>query len=300
VLSNSADPSHTVNLRERQYRPELTGRVRRLAAAVNKTIGENDALAISERRTTDAALEDYRIPETLDDGSLAATRAAFNRWLQEQAEQGVLEKMGRAEVTAGRHYTAKYVRSAETKGEAFATAQLEGAGIAIDAGEDVLPRAQRSQLLSRLFSRNYNELETLTGDITDDVRDTLTFGMLRGENPRDVGRQISKRVRKVGVHRAEMIARTETLRAHNETALDVYDHWFNDDRAVGYGIEGASSTPGKKMEHTTAGDNRVCAQCQALEGQQYTIQEVRNNRSDLLPPQATHPQCRCVLILINT
>lgn len=298
MISNSADPSHTVNLRERRYRPELTGRVRRLAAAVNKTIGENDALAISDRQTN-AALEDYRIPETLDDGSLAATRDAFNRWLQEQAEQGVLEKMGRAEVTAGRHYTAKYVRNAETKGEGFATAQLERAGIAIDAGEDVLPRPQRAQLLSRLFSRNYNQLETLTDDITDDVRDTLTFGMLRGENPRDVGREISRRVRKVGVHRAEMIARSETMRAANETALDVYSHWFDRDREVGYAIEGSNSQPGKKMEHTTAGDTRVCSQCQALEGQTYTIQQVKNNRSEYMPPTCTHPQCRCILTLVN-
>jgi hypothetical protein len=309
--SNDADPSGTYHLRERKYRPDLTGRVDRLAAAVNETLGENDVLgaADAEPLTTDmqaALAEGYEVPETLDTaGGLAATREAFNEWFRRQVRNGVLEPLDDAQVAAGRHYTAKYVRAAERKGESFARAELERAGVGIAAGDDTLSRPRRAQLLARLYGRNYGKLETLTEDMAADVRDELTFGLIRGENPRTVGRTISRRVRTLGRWRGELIARTETLRAHNETALDVYDEWFSADRSLGYGIEGSNSRPsnagtgaGKAMEHTTAGDSRVCSQCRALEGQTYPIRQVKNNRSELLPP--VHPQCRCVLVVVTT
>ena len=308
--SNDADPSGTYHLRERKYRPDITGRIRRLASAVNETLGENDVLGAADAEplsSTNAALaEGYEVPETLDEpGGLAARRAAFNEWLRGQLRKGVLEATGDGEVAAGRHYTGKYVRAAERKGETFARAELEKAGVAIGAGDDVLSRPRRAQLLARLYGRNYGQLESLTSDIGEDVRDELTFGLIRGENPRRVGRAISGRVRTLGTWRGELIARTETLRAHNETALNVYDEWFSSDRSLGYGIEGSNSRPenvgaaaGKKMQHTTAGDSRVCAQCRSLAGETYPIRQVKNNRSELLPPTGTHPGCRCVLVVV--
>jgi len=301
AYSTAADPSGTFHLRERQYRPDLTGRVYRLAAAVRETIGDNDALGIADLEpVTTAALADneYSVPETFD-GPLARRAEAFNTWLERQARRGFLETMDDGAVATGRHYTAKYVRSAESKGEGFARTQLNAAGVSLDAGEDLLQTPQRSQLLARLYGRNYQKLESLTDDMVEDVRSELTYGRLRGENPREVASTISGRVRGLGTWRSELIARTETLRAHNETALDVYSNWFGPDREVGFGVEGANSDPknAQKMEHTTAGDSRVCAECRALEGATYTIREVKANRSDLLPPTATHPQCRCTLIL---
>jgi len=306
--SNDADPSSTYHLRERKYRPDLTGRFYRLARAVNETLGENDVLGAADAEplsSTNAALaEGYEVPETLDEpGGLAARRAAFNEWLRRQLREGVLEVMDDGEVAAGRHYTGKYVRAAERKGETFARTELERAGAAVEAGEDVLSRPRRAQLLARLYGRNYGKLESLTADVADDVREELTFGLIRGENPRTVGRAISRRVRTLGSWRGELIARTETLRAHNETALNVYDEWFSSDRPLGYGIEGSNSRPsnagagaGQKMQHTTAGDSRVCPQCRSFEGKTYPIRQVKNNRSELLPP--LHPQCRCVLVLV--
>ena len=45
-------------------------------------------------------------------------------------------------------------------------------------------------------------------------------------------------------------------------------------------------------EWMTAGDQRVCARCQANEGHRFTIEQARN----MIP---LHPQCRCAWVPIS-
>ena len=70
--------------------------------------------------------------------------------------------------------------------------------------------------------------------------------------------------------RATLIARTETLRAHNEGRKVFY-------REVGV----------KKVKWLTAHDERTCPECAPLDGRVFKIDEAPG------PPR--HPGCRCAL-----
>jgi SPP1 gp7 family putative phage head morphogenesis protein len=85
-----------------------------------------------------------------------------------------------------------------------------------------------------------------------------------------LGRRIPSR------RRAEILARTETIRAHHAANMGEY-------RAAGaLGITVLA-------EHLTAGDDRVCPQCAPLQGKRYELDEAEY----MIP---VHPQCRCVAI----
>jgi SPP1 gp7 family putative phage head morphogenesis protein len=133
------------------------------------------------------------------------------------------------------------------------------------------------------FLSNY-QLQLL-GDVSTElassIHRTITQGVLSGKSipevARDIGRVVldpeafkkaGKTVFKTAQHRATLIARTETLRAHNEGRKVFY-------RQVGV----------TKVRWLIADDIRTCPACRALNGKVFGIDEVEG------PP--LHPACRC-------
>lgn len=125
----------------------------------------------------------------------------------------------------------------------------------------------------------------LLGDVsttlTNKIHTTIQAGILTGKSIRDVAREIGRVVpdkegfRTAGKtvfssanHRATLIARTETLRAHNEGRKTFYDQ-------VGV----------TKMEWITADDERTCPVCAPMNGKVYDI------KGGPIAPK--HPGCRC-------
>ena len=77
--------------------------------------------------------------------------------------------------------------------------------------------------------------------------------------------------------RAEMMARTEIIRAHHQATIQEYQNWA---------VEGVVI----KAEVSTAGDNRVCDQCDAVAaGGPYTLDVAMN----IIP---VHVSCRCIAL----
>ena len=85
-----------------------------------------------------------------------------------------------------------------------------------------------------------------------------------------LGRRVSSKTR------AQLIARTEVIRAH---------HLGNVQEMRNFEIPGVVI----KAELATAGDHRVCPECLALEGKVYSLDEIEG----LIP---VHPLCRCVAL----
>ena len=73
---------------------------------------------------------------------------------------------------------------------------------------------------------------------------------------------------KTAQRRATLIARTETLRAHNEGRMTFY-------REVGV----------EKVQWLTAADERTCSECAPLDGRVFRIVKA--------PMMPLHPACRC-------
>ncbi len=133
------------------------------------------------------------------------------------------------------------------------------------------------------FLANYQL--TLLGDVSAElaagIKRTVTQGILTGKSipevSRDIGsvitnkesfRKAGKTVFKTAQQRATLIARTETLRAHNEGRKVFY-------RSAGI----------KKAQWITANDERICPECGPLDGRIFDI--------DKMPGPPLHPACRC-------
>jgi len=137
------------------------------------------------------------------------------------------------------------------------------------------------------FLANY-QLQLL-GDVTTElasgIHKTITAGVLSGKSIPEVASEIGrvvedkeafrkagKTVFKTAQQRATLIARTETLRAHNEGRKVFY-------RQVGV----------TKVQWLTAHDERTCPICRPLDGIVFGMEEVEG------PP--LHPGCRCSCVV---
>jgi len=136
------------------------------------------------------------------------------------------------------------------------------------------------------FMANYNV--QLAGDVsrelTDGINRAIQTGIASGrsvpEIAKDIGRVVKdpeefrkagKTVFKTAQYRMEMIARTETLRAHNQGRMKFYN-------TVGV----------TKVEWMAVGDERECPVCRELDGKIFPIDKVPN-----IP---AHPHCRCQIL----
>jgi SPP1 gp7 family putative phage head morphogenesis protein len=135
------------------------------------------------------------------------------------------------------------------------------------------------------FLANYQVqlLGDVTSELASGIKRTVTQGVLTGrsipEVARDIGRVVEdknafrrsgKTVFKTAQRRATLIARTETLRAHNEGRMAFY-------REVGV----------ERVRWLAANDERICSECAPLNGMVFQIGE-----APLLPG---HPGCRCTI-----
>jgi len=133
------------------------------------------------------------------------------------------------------------------------------------------------------FLANYQVqlLGDVSTELANGIKRTVTQGVLTGKSipevARDIGsvvkdpdafRRAGKTVFKTAQRRATLIARTETLRAHNEGRKVFY-------RQVGI----------TKVRWLIADDERTCKICRALDGKVFVVVEVDG------PPR--HPGCRC-------
>ncbi len=137
------------------------------------------------------------------------------------------------------------------------------------------------------FLANYQLqlLGDVSTELTAGIKRTISQGVLTGKSIPEVAREIGRVVKdpeafrkagktvfKTAQRRATVIARTETLRAHNEGRKVFY-------REVGI----------KKVKWMTAHDERTCAICSGLDGKVFKIED---------DPGMPHPVCRCSRIAV--
>lgn len=127
-----------------------------------------------------------------------------------------------------------------------------------------------------LASRTFGEMEDVTQAMASSISRVLVDGLVQGQSPRDIAREMTKKVDGIGKKRAEKIARTEIVRAHAEGQLHALEQLGVTDLGV-------------EVEWSTAGDGKVCTKCKAMEGQHFTTKQAKGK----LP---LHPHCRCAWI----
>lgn len=127
-----------------------------------------------------------------------------------------------------------------------------------------------------LAGRVFTELKGVTQTMSQQLTRELADGLVQGMSPREISRRMANRVDNLTRTRANVIARTEIIRAHGEGQLDALET---------LGVDKV----GVMAEWSTTGDDRVCQLCLPLEGSVLSVKEARG----LLP---RHPNCRCAYV----
>ncbi len=203
----------------------------------------------------------------------AGKAAAFDRFIRELLDAEVLE------LTAGgtsSGWQNTYVRASYSRGVEHADRAIRAAGGTPPPGAvaQTFNQPIHARSLELLFARNFNELRGITDATAQQISRVVTQGLATGQGPREMARELTRVVDTIGRNRSLVLARTETIRAHQEATLNRFEQG-GVDRVVGL------------AEFATAGDDRVCPDCQELEGQTFTLDAARG----IIP---VHPNCRCV------
>lgn len=207
--------------------------------------------------------------------------AAFQRWLTEALEKGLLY----VDPDAQEPWLSEFVRSAHKEGSVrgfldahpeLALNPLYAAGRRDQFLSQAFAQPESMRKVRLLYTRAFEQLKGVTYDMAAQMSGILADGLVAGNSPQEIGRKLAKQIAGITARRAERIARTEIIRAHAEGQLDAFEE---------LGIEKV----GALVEFTTAGDAKVCPVCQGLSGSVRTIAEARG----VIP---VHPECRCAWV----
>jgi SPP1 gp7 family putative phage head morphogenesis protein len=304
-LVNSIDPTRTLTLRNR-FVSDFNSRFAQLMADIREAIIDKDVFGLQPRRMVMRA--DVQ-PREFDFPLMSDKIDAFTIWLQRKNKQYLLSGGRRGVQTvlqpqSGADYRTSwmntYIDAAYRQGIKRGRQEMKKAGLPVGteetlSGRDPISIAFATPIhadrVGLIYSRAYTSLQGITSAMESTVSDTLAIGMAEGRHPRELARMLNQAITGQGgtlaitdklgrfipaKRRAQVLARTETIRAHHAANMGEY-------RAAG--LEGVTVL----AEHLTAGDNRVCPQCSPLNGKKYSLDEAEY----AIP---VHPQCRCVAI----
>ncbi len=206
--------------------------------------------------------------------------AAFMEWLRMENAMNILQVSVGTPVrnAAAASWMNVYIDTAYRKGVRDAGAKMKVGGARISSGwvGNALNRPIHADRVGLIYTRVFSELKGITEAMEQKISRVLAQGMAEGMNPRLIANNLVSEVDKITNTRAEVLARTEVISAHAEASLNAYEE---------AGIEGVEV----EAEWSTAGDDRVCPECEDYEGKTFAMNEARN----LIP---LHPNCRCAWI----
>jgi len=263
------DPSRTTMLR-RKFVADMQRRFVKLGRDIYTLIVTNDVFGFED--PSPFALQANR--QEFKFQTDAAKVASYRKWLQGEIDTGILTVDG-----IGEPWTNKYVGAAYKKGVDRAYTDVSKVKGFKDLSRDQFTQIAFGQpelqsKIELIYTRTYNELKGVTDAMSQQMSRALANGLVAGQGPKVIARELQKVNEKITKTRALVIARTETIHAHAEGQLDSFE-WL--------GVEKVDIM----AEVLTAGDERVCTICldAASEGPML-IEEARG----IIP---LHPNCRC-------
>lgn len=295
IYSSAAkyDPTKTTALRN-QFVRDMDRRFTKIERAIYDKIVVEDCFNLNPSPL--ATHEQFLFPRSSD------KVAAFMEWLQKQVDAGILsvseyQQLGDAIDSA---WTNLYITDSYKRGVIRARYELQQAGYTNIPSTDATGGISVSMMvpvhlnrLGLLYTRVYTDLKGITEAMDAIISRILTQGIADGDNPRLLARKLLSAINGTGMgdlgitdsvgrfipakRRAEMLARTEIIRAHHQATIQEYMNW---------GVWNVNVM----AEFMTAHDNRVCDKCHALTLRNpYTLEEAMN----LIP---VHPNCRCICL----
>lgn len=288
-----SDPTKTIPLRNRFAR-QMRIRFNRVINLIRQAVWREDVFGIEPNSHNPFTLARTPGRRAFQFKTSQEKVDAFLDWLENQVAEEILETIpaGIRETTGEvrRQWTDQYIHSSYQKGIERARNELIKGGLEIPVFEGLtmdgfllgieFNKRIHVDRLGLLYSRTFSELKGITADMDQKISRVLAQGIADGLSPRKLARELNSvigddlsLIDKLGrfipaKRRAELLARTEIIRAHVEANL---------------------------MEYKEAGINKVrwiyggvrsCEYCEGRNGQEFTLKEAQN----LIP---AHPQCGC-------
>lgn len=296
IQVNAFDPTRTLMLRK-AFVTSMNRRFNELIAVIRKAIVDQDVFGLNPQvyQLSVPGPRAFDFPRTVD------KHAAFMEWLNLQINKGILEtaEFQRIGSSVEAAWTNLYVQDSYRRGVLRARSELKKAGYPITPPdifsggiEGIMGTPFHIDRVGLLFTRVFKELEGITAAMDKQISQILAQGLVDGDNPRLLARKIVAVVNgsgsgELGItdslgryipakRRAQMLARTEVIRAHHAANIQEYKNWA---------VRGVSVV----AEFVSAGDDRVCAECAGYHGQIFTLKQ-----AEFLIP--VHPNCRCIVI----
>ena len=114
-------------------------------------------------------------------------------------------------------------------------------------------------------------------ELLNQLRETLTTGLIRGESVQDMSKRLAERMNASRSNALRLI-RTESSHIHNTAELDAY-------KACGF----------EEYEYMASFGERTCDVCGGLDGRRFKLSEKQPGVN--FPP--LHPNCRCTTIAVD-
>lgn len=269
------DPTRTTLLRQ-GFIDAIGRRMRRIKAAIRQFLDESDMLGLKPQTSFKilAAAGNYQF---LTD---ARKLSLFSEWLQRLLNDNLISlttDMPLGSIATG-PWTTYYVESAYRRGmlNAYLAAKKEAGELEVLQEEFMRTAFATSEALNKvalLATRAFEGLKGITASMAADLNRILAQALIDGTSVGKVAKQMTDQIDTLTRTRALVLARTEIVHAHAEGQLDAFER---------LGVKEL----GIMAEWATVGDDKVCPQCEPLEGKTYPIAQARG----LIP---LHPNCRC-------
>lgn len=283
-MAKSDEPTRTKTLRNK-WLADFTRRFKSLIAESNKWLINDDYRALVTNQyefTSDPqSIINYMafLQTKIDQLILEVNRANTNQitsysgWMVKYENQAYLRgiQASRAQLSKLSGPLALLIQQskpAELRGGIMPTLSVTDTANKIIPVTGVYPIAPAMvepihlEALRIAYTRNFTDLEGITSAMSQQIRREITSGMEAGMHTRDIAKNISNRIDKIGLTRAKTLARTEVGRAFRLGSI-------NESQSISEesGLE-------FKYQWLTALDERVRSSHAARQGVIYTKEEV--------------------------
>lgn len=297
VQRRSYDPTNTTALRN-LFASDMNRRFKAIMAGIVTGVYKNDCFGLKRGLHTLQVVPPAK--EAFAYARSSEKVAKFMEWLQRQinAELVTVVNISQVGTSVESVWMNKYIYDSYKRGVMRARYEMIKQGMQIpsidDAGgiEIVMGTPFHLDRVGLLFTRVFSDLKGITEVMDYQISRILAQGMIDGDAPRLLARKLVSAIDGTNMgtlgitdtlgrfipakRRAEILARTEIIRAHHLATIQEYRNW---------GVLNIEV----KAEWKTAGDDRVCNKCSSLEGKIYTLDEIE-------PMIPLHPQCRCIAL----
>lgn len=292
AVRQNYDPTHTTTLRN-AFARDMKRRFREIVGAIKIGVDKRDCFGLKEKihtlQVTPPAEEAFAFVRS------SAKVSGFMKWLNQQVEKGLLTVAELEQVGASVEavWMNLYLFDAYKRGIIRARYEMRNAGMDIPPIEEqggigmVMGLPMHIDRLGLIYTRAYTTLKEITDAMDNVISQILAQGLAEGDGPALLARKLVAAIDGTGLgklgitdsigrfipaqRRADMLARTEIIRAHHLATIQEYRNF------------GALKIH-LKAEWNTGKDDRVCPICAAREGKVYTLDEAEG----MIP---AHPNC---------